>query len=150
MVANRAGRGLRLGGLALGAWLAIGSASVRAQGTAAVPGPGFYEAPGYYGTSYGIPSYGSVRTYSEFSSSYGAGYARGYAPTSIGSGRFGAELWRGSAAVMNPLDGASLHSYRTFAVPYRRYPAVIAPPFGVYAPAFGPNHPYPPAAYFGR
>ncbi len=150
MVAQPVGRPVLLSGLALLAWSVAGSATVRAQGTAAAPAPGFYTAPGYYGTSYGLPSYKSIRTYSEFSSPYGAGYAYGYAPYSIGTGRFGEDLWRGSTVVTNPLDGASQHSYRTFAVPYQRHPEVVAPPFGVYAPAYGPSRPFPPSAYFGR
>ena len=41
-----------------------------------------YGAPGNYGVSWGVPSYGLKRTYSEFSSPYGAGYGYGYAPES--------------------------------------------------------------------
>jgi hypothetical protein len=144
MMSQRVGRRVLLSGFILVAW----SNSVCAQDV--VTAPGFYSAPGYYGTSYGVPSYKSIRTYSEFASPCGAGYAYGYPPTSIGAGRFGSELWRGSSALTNPLDGASLHSYRTFAVPYQAKPTVVAPPFGVYAPAYGPSRPFPPSAYFGR
>lgn len=148
MIANRIGRRAWLGGLAVAAWSVVGGTSVRGQDIA--PAPGFYSAPGSYGTSFGVPGYKTVRTYSEFSSSYGGGYGRGYAPNSIGAGRFGSDLWRGGTAVVNPLDGASLTSYRTFAVPYQTHPTVVAPPFGVYAPAYGPSRPFPPSAYFGR
>lgn len=148
MIAKNLGSRVWLRGLALVAWSALGG--MRVHGQEMTQAPGFYSAPGYYGTSFGVPGYKTVRTYSEFSSSYGGGYGRGYAPYSIGAGRFGADLWRGGTAVVNPLDGASLTSYRTWAVPYQTHPTVVAPPIGVYAPAYGPSRPYPPSAYFGR
>ncbi len=75
------------GGLLVGMVVLAWSPASRAQVPAlsVVPGSetahGFFAAPGNYGTSLGTPSYGSVRTYSEFSSPYGGGYGYGYAPS---------------------------------------------------------------------
>src|SRR4051812_4777791 len=75
-----------LGAMLLGLAISATSTPARAQAPGRVglySGPySIYGAPGYYGTTYGVPSYGMKRTYSEFSSPYGAGYAYGYAPTS--------------------------------------------------------------------
>jgi hypothetical protein len=97
----------------------------------------FFAAPGYYGTSFGTPSYGVPRTYSSFSSPYGAGYGYGYAPYGYIPGPYGAGLWQ-AAGAGDPLFNASSHSYRTWAVPYVRGAAAIVPPLGLYAPALGP------------
>ena len=131
----------------LGVWLfGVGAAfapAARAQSVpvAVVPGSetahGFFAAPGNYGMSLGTPSYGSVRTYSSFSSPYGAGYAYGYAPAGYLPGRFGVGLWRPGYAE-TPLDNAGYHSYRTFPVPFRAGVPAVTPPVGLYAPAFGP------------
>ena len=112
--------------------------------------PGFYEAPGFYGTSFGVPSYGSVRGYSEFASPFGVGYGYGYAPSRVLPGRYGMGIWR--AGVENPFESysPSTTSYRTFAVPFRPGTQPTAPAFGVYAPAYGPKPAYPPSAYYGR
>jgi hypothetical protein len=99
----------------------------------------FYAAPGNYGTSWGSASYGLKRTYSEFSSPYGGGYGYGYAPSGFLPGRFGVGMWRpgfNEAAVH--YGGAN--SYRTFPVPYVPGRAAVTPPFGVYAPGFGPSY----------
>src|SRR4051812_3237351 len=53
-----------------------------------------YAAPGLYGTTYGVPSYGSALNYSAYSSSYGAGYGYGYPPYAFLPGAYGAGLWR--------------------------------------------------------
>ena len=148
-----------LGAVLVGALLALTAVSgprpAKAQSggvVAASPSrtPGFYEAPGFYGTSFGVPSFGSVRTYSEFSSPFGVGYGYGYAPARILPGPYGMGIWRPRTA--NPIEayGASAHSYRTFAVPFTPGGTAFAPPIGVYAPAYGPKPPYPPSAYFGR
>ena len=79
-----------------------------------------FGAPGYFGTAYGVPSFGMPRTYSAFSSSYGPGYGYGYGsftdtgcvPTAYGVG-----LWRPGVTVPGYTFGAA--SYRTFPVPYR-------------------------------
>jgi hypothetical protein len=134
----------RVGSAVAVATLALAAAvPARAQGAdpgATVADNPFHAAPGNYGTSWGIASYGLKRTYSEFSSPYGGGYGYGYASYGILPGPYGAGLWRPGQG-----EGATLHggpnSYRTFAVPYVPGRAVVTPPFGVYAPAFGPTYP---------
>ena len=44
--------------------------------------------------AYGVPSFGVPRTYSVYSSPYGAGYGYGYAPASFLPGRYGVGMWR--------------------------------------------------------
>src|SRR4051794_24161757 len=76
-----------LGTMLLGLAISAFPASAPAQSPGAVglySGPkSVYGAPGNYGTTYGVPSYGMRRTYSAFPSPYGAGYGYGYAPTSF-------------------------------------------------------------------
>jgi hypothetical protein len=135
--------GRRLVGAALGVILsaALWPGSARAQAVVMPPLeiPGFKEAPGYYGMSFGYPSFGSVRTYSEFSSPYGGGYGYGYRPAAILPGAYGAGIWRPGSTWPGYQYGAA--TYRTFAIPYQRNPPypVVTPPVGVYAPAFGPR-----------
>jgi|SRR5579864_291904 len=97
----------------------------------------YYGAPGYYGTAWGYPSYGWPRTYTVFSSPYGAGYAYGYYPSYTMAGYFGVRLWRPGFAAPGYLYGAG--NYGTFASPSlalkRGYPP---PSIGWYAPGFGP------------
>lgn len=134
-----------LAALLIGTGLAVAQAPVAAQtagaGVTVLPGTetarGFFAAPGHYGMSLGSPSYGSVRTYSEFSSPYGLGYGYGYAPYGLLPGPYGVRLWRPDI-VADPLYNAGYHSYRTFAVPYVRGVPAVTPPVGLYAPAFGP------------
>ena len=130
-------------GQAVAVGLALMGNPAKAQGV--VPSPevrGWTEAPGYYGTCFGVPSYRSVRTYSEFSSPYGGGYGYGYRPARIMPGRLGVGIWL-SASETPPYDYRA-DSYRTWALPYDRTPGrvVATPPFGVYAPAFGPRTAY--------
>ncbi len=94
----------------------------------------YYQPPGLYGMSYGSPSFGIPRTYSNFSSPYGAGYAYGYAPYTLLPGAFGMELWRPGVSVPGYVYGGSL--YTTYSYPFRVY--APQPPVGVYAPGFGP------------
>lgn len=97
----------------------------------------YYAAPGNYGTAYGYPSYGYPRTYTSFSSPYGGGFGYGYAPYGYASNRFGVGLWRPGYTV----PGYSYRSsyYWTFApAPIRPPVAAPFPPFGTYAPGFGP------------
>jgi hypothetical protein len=136
-----------VGGLLIGTGVALAQTPAPARAQAAtssvVVGPvgepprGFFEAPGYYGMSLGTPSFGSVRSYSSFSSSFGAGYAYGYPPYGILPGRYGAGIWRPGLGEL-PLFNAAYHSYRTFPVPYRPGVPAVTPPVGLYAPAFGP------------
>lgn len=101
-------------------------------------GPGtIYGAPGFYGTSYGTASFGVPRLYSEYSSPYGLGYAYGYAPSSFAPNAFGQGLWRPGQPSTATLYG-SPGAYRTFPVQTWPRPAGSGPPFGDYAPAFGP------------
>ena len=96
-----------------------------------------YAAPGNFGTTYGVPSYGSIRTWSAYSSSYGAGYGYGYPPYAFLPGAYGAGLWRpGSATPDGYIYGGGF--YNTFAAPYRPYTGFGPVPFGAYAPGFGP------------
>jgi hypothetical protein len=130
--------------LALVIGLAIGSGPIQAQAPAviAVSPPRvrtYYAAPGYYGTTYGVASFGSRQTYSTFASPYGAGYSYGYPPATFLPGPYGAGLWRpGQATVWRtPYYG----TYATPAAPR----GVPLPPIGVYAPGFGPG--IPPTVY---
>ena len=99
------------------------------------PAPAF-AAPGFYGTSYGHASYGSVRTYSNFSSPYGAGYGYGYAPPSSMPGPYGIGLWR--PGLVAPAYAYSSGTYNTFAAPFQPTAPLNPVPIGLYAPGFGP------------
>jgi hypothetical protein len=96
-----------------------------------------YAAPGNFGMAYGSASYGVPRTYTAFSSPYGAGYGYGYAAPGYLAGRYGVGLWRPGFAAPGYVFGSSV--YRTFPVPYRPATGGPVPPFGAYAPAFGPT-----------
>ena len=103
----------------------------------------YYAAPGLYGMMLGTPSYGSVRTFSEFSSPYGGGYGYGYAPNGLLPGRYGVGLWRPGFVAPGYVYGASYYSYRTFPVPYGAgTPPLPPPPVGAYAPGYGPSPMY--------
>jgi len=125
--------------------LIVGSAMMLMPGSASAQGYGMaaptrmngaFEAPGYYGTSWGTASFGVPRTYSEFSSPWGVGYGYGYAPYGFLPGKYGVGLWR-PGALMAPgyLYGAP--NYQTFAVPYNANSTAWVPPIGLYAPTFG-------------
>lgn len=135
--------GIRAAGLVL-----LTALSASAQGPAAGSGTlvdngvgPAYQPPGQYGTSYGMPSYGVPRTYTAFSSPYGAGYGYGYAPYVYSQNWFtlhggGVSLVRPGYSVPGYVYGGSL--YNTFPVPF----TVVgpqAPPFGAYAPTFAPG-----------
>lgn len=129
------------GTLLLGLAISAFPASAPAQSSGAVglySGPNsVYGAPGNYGTTYGVPSYGMRRTYSAFPSPYGGGYGYGYAPTSFLPGPYGAGLWRpGSSAPAYAY--VSDQSYRTFPVREWPVPRSFGPPIGAYAPHLGP------------
>ncbi len=96
-------------------------------------------APGFYGTSWGVPGYGTRQTFSTFSSPYGGGYGYGYAPATLLPGQYGVGMWNPGARMVwrSPYYG----TYATPAAPS----GVPLPPFGVYAPAFGPG--IPPQVY---
>jgi len=135
----------------------IGPGSALPAGAQAVVAPGYrsdslgispvYAAPGNFGTTYGSPSFGSIRTASAFSSPYGVGFGNGYGPATILPGPFGQGLWRpGYGTADGYTYGSSL--YNTFAPPYTPGAGLGPLPIGVYAPAFGP--PYVPASRYGR
>jgi hypothetical protein len=112
----------------------------QAPATVAVAGPvrmnGYFEAPGFYGTSWGVASYRVPRLYSEFASPFGVGYGYGYAPYGLIPGRYGTGLWRPGAVVApGYVYGAS--PYQTWAVP--NVPGISSPlpSIGLYAPGFG-------------
>ena len=143
---GRAVRRLLIPGVLAGAvalWSG-GTGRACAQGPAPVVNNPYYAAPGNYGTSFGSASYRMPRLYSEFSSPSGGGYGYGYAPARVLPGRYGIGLWRPTMAEGGYVYGAP-NSYRTFAVPYVRGGVPTtgalppAPPFGAYAPAFGPG-----------
>ncbi len=124
-------------GVALvGIVLLIGSASdCQAQVVVTqVPVQGYYAAPGYYGTAYGVASYRVPRSYSVFPSPAGPNYRLGYAPTGLVAGPYGAGLWQ-PGVVYRQGYGSSTYSTYTIAPG----PGVVLPPFGYYAPAFGPG-----------
>jgi len=111
----------------------------RAQAVVAAPAPfrinAYFAAPGYYGTTFGSPSFGLTRTYTSFSSP-GPGYGYGYAPYGLLPGRYGVGLWRPGFVAPGYVYGASY--YDTFAIPSAPAPA---PPIGLYAPGFGAPSP---------
>lgn len=127
--------------------------TARAQAVSSAAGTGrvsdYYAAPGLYGTSYGYASYGVPRTHTSFSAKPWSPYYANYPPTGFMPGPFGVGLWRpgssatasGASSVYGRPIGAG--SYRTFPVTAGTglTPADIAPPppFGVYAPAYGPG-----------
>lgn len=133
-------------------WVAIvGSAMTLASGSTYAQAPfvgepapirvnGYFDAPGFYGTSYGVASYRVPRTYSEFSSPFGVGYGYGYAPYGLIPGRYGVGLWRpGGIVAPGYVYGAS--NYQTWAVPNVVGISAPLPSIGVYAPAFGSTGP---------
>ncbi len=137
-----------LGVVIVGSVLALLPAQARAQvAVAGVMSPyrinGYYAAPGLYGMSWGSPSTGLTRTYSVFSSPYGAGYGYGYAPYGMLPGRYGVGLWRPGFVAPGYVYGASYY-YRSFAIPAAAssVPLLPPPPVGVYAPGFGPGSYY--------
>jgi hypothetical protein len=134
-----------LGVLVVGSVLALVPCPARAQVVAGgMLNPyrfnGYFAAPGLYGMSFGAPSVGIPRTYTSFSSPYGAGYGYGYAPYGMLPGRFGVGLWRPGFVAPGYAYGASYY-YRTFPIPASLSPVPLLPPppVGVYAPGLGPG-----------
>ena len=132
-----------LGVLCLAAALSSASAprSARAQwaGNFYSGADSAYGAPGFYGMSYGVASFGVPRTYSAYSSSYGAGYyAYGHQPVGSMPGKFGVEMWRPGFTAPGYVYGGAT-SYRTFPVATWPVPSGYGPPVGTYAPGFGPS-----------
>ncbi len=129
----------RLGRFVLSTMLLCGGVSIaRAQNFEnpyRMNGP--LAAPGLYGMSYGVASYGVPRTFSQYSSPYqGGGYGYGYAPYGMMPGRYGVGLWRPGFSAPGYTYGASYY-YGTFPVRNLVGQRVAAPPVGWYAPAFG-------------
>ncbi len=132
-------------------FLAVGSASLLASGPTNAQYPVGGPMPvqrlnaaiglnGLYGTSWGVASFGIPRTYSTYSSSYGAGYGYGYPSHGFLPGRYGVGLWR--AGIVTPgYTYGSANGYNTFPYPYNPGGPRYGPPIGVYAPGFGPGQP---------
>jgi hypothetical protein len=101
----------------------------------------YFAAPGYYGTSYGFASFGVPRTYTTFSAFPGPAYGVNYPAYGVLPGRYGTGLWRSGFVAPGYVYGAP--GYATF--PIGRpvigvgVGQVAPPPFGVYAPAYGPG-----------
>lgn len=155
----------RLAGTILAAAIGIGLGSglgarpASAQGAVGTPYMSSYRvsdyfaAPGWYGTSYGFASYGFPQTYSVFSAYPGPSYGNNYPPYGLLPGRYGVGLWRPGYVTPGYAYGASYYpssgfSYRTFPVMYGSAGRAMdpAPPFGYYAPSFGPGPDPRPAA----
>jgi len=134
-------RRLLLWGVIVGSAVTTATGRAQAQGVAAgsvttTRADPYFAAPGNYGMSYGVPSFGVARTYSAFSSPYGLGYSYGYAAYGLLPGPYGMGLWRPGFISPGYVYGASY--YQTFAVPYSLGAARPVPPVGLYAPGFGP------------
>jgi hypothetical protein len=140
----RRARGVLLLGCIVAGGLGLGTTASAQVGASTTPlvlngTASYYQPPGQYGTSYGVPSFGVPRYYTAFSSPYGAGYGYGYGPY------VSALNWYYLNGALKPdrppytvpgyFYGGS--TYNTFPVPYRIY-GPEGPPIGVYAPAFGP------------
>lgn len=120
--------------------LCVPTSSVRAQTTGTLGGTSqvtdYYRAPGVYGTTWGVPSFGAPRTYTAFSSPYGPGYGYGYYPYVYVPGYYGFRLWRPGFAAPGYVFGAGY--YGTVTTPYLGLTSGgYAPPLGVYAGGFG-------------
>ncbi|GAC1343716.1 MAG: hypothetical protein NVSMB14_07790 [Isosphaeraceae bacterium] len=137
--------------LPVGVILTIGAAfsPASAQNAAGLPSsgpvvtttvrvPGYFEPPGYYGTSWGTASFGYAPNYTAFASPSGPGYGYGYgyAPFAEPAYPHGARLWKPGSTLPGYVYGAPF--YNGYLVPYNptiyNYPA----PIGIYAPGFGP------------
>jgi len=126
----------------------------RAQAQTVIPAPfppfrinGAIGLPNVYGTSWGVASFGFPRTYTNFSSPYGAGYGYGYPPPGVIPGKFGVGLWRPGFVAPGYTYG-SAYGYNTFPYPYKAGGPMYGPPIGVYAPGFGPGA--QPTSYYAR
>lgn len=133
----------RLGALLLGMTMLAAATPARAQIGGGVANSytaygisPYYAAPGHFGTMWGVPGYGSVRTYTAFSSPYGAGYGYGYAPYGLLPGPYGVRLWRPGFTAPGYVYGGSY--YNTWLAPYQPSTAGFQAPIGLYAPYFGP------------
>jgi hypothetical protein len=126
--------------------LSAGTGQVQGQ-TVIAPNPTPYRVsewvglPNLYGTSWGVASFGIPRTYSTFSSPYGAGYGYGYQNSyGVLPGRYGVGLWRAGMVAPGYTYG-SAYGYNTFPYPYKAGGPMYGPSIGVYAPGFGPSQP---------
>jgi hypothetical protein len=96
----------------------------------------YYNVPGNYGTFWGTPSFGAPRTYSVFSSPYGAGYGYGYYPYAYFPGYYGFRIFRPGFVTPGYMYGTGY--YGTMSTPYLGTTGPLPPPIGVAAPGFGP------------
>ena len=126
--------------IAVALWLTPwGGSEARAQVVGGVASgyqtSSYYGAPGNYGTTWGVPSFGWPRTYSVYSSSYGPGYAGGYPPFAGGGwpGYYGGYgIWRPGFSAPGYAYGAGF----AFPTPGSGYYGG-GPAIGAYAPGFG-------------
>ena len=123
-----------IGAILIGGWLALGATGADAQ---EVLGPG-KEPREVYGTSWGVASYGLIRTTSNYPSPWGAGYGYGTRPLGFVPGPWGMEMWNPGAVGSVGTYGVP-GRYRTFPYPYPPGPPVYGPSIGEYAPGFGPT-----------
>ena len=100
--------------------------------------PGYYQARGYYGTSWGSSSFGYVPNYTAFASPSGPGYGfgYGYAPFATPAYPYGARLWKPGYSLPGYVYGASY--YNGYLAPYNPSIYTYPAPIGIYAPGFGP------------
>jgi hypothetical protein len=96
--------------------------------------------PNLYGTSWGVASFGVPRTYTTFTSPFGAGYGYGYPNYGVLPGRYGVGLWRPGFVAPGYTYG-SAYGYNTFPYPYKPGGPIYGPSIGNYAPGFGPSQP---------
>jgi hypothetical protein len=101
-----------------------------------LPG-GAFSAPGNYGITWGVPSFGSPRTYTAFSSPYGPGYGYGYYPYTYVPGYYGFRLYRAGYITDSTLYGAGWYGTPTAFAPFYPITLPIRPGLGYYAPGFG-------------
>ena len=132
---NRRGIGV----MVLGLGVAFGATRAGAQGVAiAVAGK---EPRQVYGTSWGVASYGTIRTTSDYPSPFGLGYGYGPHPRGFVPSPWGTELWGRGLGGTTPAVGTygAPGRYRTFPYPYPPGPPAYGPSIGEYAPGFGPT-----------
>jgi hypothetical protein len=97
----------------------------------------YFGTPGNYFVSWGVPSFGWPRTYSVFSSPYGAGYGYGYYPYMTVPGYYGFRLYRAGYIAEPNLYGGGIYSTPGSFAPFLPVTLQIRPPLGYYAPGLG-------------
>lgn len=126
-----------VGTIVLGLGAALGGSRAEAQGFA-VDGREHHQV---YGTSWGVASYGTIRTTSDYPSPFGLGYGYGTRPQGFVPSPWGTDLWQRGMGGTLPRVGVYgvPNRYRTFPYPYPPGPPAYGPSIGEYAPGFGPT-----------